>query len=103
MRDDSYSLSKQERETLDEKMRELLAFCQIHRIPMFVSCAVANDDEHTEYLNIVYSAQAHMLRLKDDRIRQHMLIANGSHEAVLKRENVTFDPFGVISRQQPHE
>lgn len=99
MRDDSYSLSKQDREELDEKMRELLAFCQIHRIPMFTSCAVANDDEHTEYLNIVYSSQAHMVRLKDDRIRHYMLIANGSHEAVLKRENVTFDPFGVMAHE----
>lgn len=91
-----YNLTEEQRAELDGKLRELLALCQIYHIPMFASCAVASNNEETEYLNIIYSAQSHSMLLHDDRIRQYMLIANGSHEAVLKRENLMFDPFGVL-------
>lgn len=92
-----YNLDQQQRKNLDAKLRELLSVCQIYRVPMFASCAVANNESATEYMNIIYSAQSHAMTLHDDRIRDYMLIANGSHDVVLKRENVTFDPFGVLN------
>lgn len=92
----AYKLSSQQRNELEEKMRELLEFCQIYHVPFFVSCAVKNDDSETEYSNMVYSAQAHNMKLQNDRIRKYMLIANGEFDVVPKREIVAFDPFGVI-------
>ena len=84
----AYKLSSQQRNELEEKMRELLELCQI--------CAVKNDDSETEYSNMVYSAQSHNMKLRNDRIRKYMLIANGEFDVVPKREIVAFDPFGVI-------
>ena len=94
-----YRISDDQKKEIDKKLKELLGLCQIARIPMFASCAIASDHESTEYLNIVYSAQSHAMRLHDDRIRKHMLIASGSFDAVPKRETVTFDPFGVLNNE----
>lgn len=92
----TYKLTEQQRNELEEKMRELLEICQICHVPFFLSCAIKNDDSGTEYSNMIYSAQSHNIKLKDDRIRKYMLIANGEFDVVPKREIIPFDPFGVI-------
>lgn len=89
-----YSLPEQQKEDLDGIIRELLEFCQINHIPFFVSCAVENNAEGTEYMNAVYSAQSHALSLTDDRIRKHMLLANKEFDVVPKRE-ILGSPFGI--------
>lgn len=93
-KDTVYSLGAQQREDLDRILRGLLEFCQIHRIPFFTACAVANGPEGTEYLNTVYSAQSHAMTLTDDRIRKHMLLADSEFDVVPKREVPGF-PFGI--------
>lgn len=80
---------------LDKKMRELLELCQINHVPFFAACAIANSEEETKYLNIVYSAQSHSMKLTDDRIRKHMLVANGEFDVVPKREVSDFTPYGI--------
>lgn len=92
----TYKLPDQQRNELDKKMRELLEICQIYHVPFFASCVIENNDSGTEYSNMIYSAQSHNIKLKDDRIRKYMLIANGEFDVVPKREIVSFDPFGVV-------
>lgn len=102
-KDSFYDLNGQQRQKIDSKLRELLEICQIERVPMFATCAVKNDAGSTEYANVVYSAQSHDMRLTNDRIRKHMLIASGSFEAVPAREAVVFDPFGVLKEEKDGE
>lgn len=96
-----YHLSEEDKKELDQKLKAVLEFCQIHHIPFFAGCAVENDADKTEYLNIVYSAQSHAMELTDDQIRKHMLIANGKFDVVPKREVVTFSPFGIAEGKKP--
>ena len=49
-----FSLNENERELLDEKMKELLRVCQIFKIPMFACAAIENNKEGTVYNNITY-------------------------------------------------
>lgn len=99
MKDTVYKISEQQRKDLEKKLKDLLEFCQIYHIPFFASCAVQNDENGTEYTNMVYSAQSHAMRLHDDRIRKYMLISSGNFEVVPAREVVQFDPFGVMKNE----
>lgn len=87
-----FNLTDEQRATIDNVMRELLSLCQIYQVPMFATVAVANSKEGTEYCNNVYGAGANEITLKEDRIREHILIASG-FSAVPKREvhNVRFE------------
>lgn len=92
-----YELPQQQAKELDQKMKEILELCQVNHIPCFISCATANREDGTEYRNIIYTAQSHDMKLTDDRIRKHMLVATGEFDVVPKRETVTFSPFGGIA------
>ena len=92
----NYKITQEEEEELDLKLRGLLEYCQILGIPFFASCAIENDESGTKYLNTVYSPQAHAIKLRDDKIRKHMLIANGNFDIVPKREIMDFTPLGVV-------
>ena len=83
-----FALTAEEREQLDRIYRTLLEFCQIHSLPMIASVAVKNDEEGTEYMSNIYTAQSHRRVLKKDIIRKHLLISNG-FDAVPPRENFT--------------
>ncbi len=87
-----YEISTEQKAQIEGKIKELLAACQVAGVPMFVSCAIANSETETTYLREVYSPQANEISLSDDHIRKHMLIASGSHDAVLKRQRILFDP-----------
>ena len=95
-----YELPEEQISELDKKMRELLELCQINHVPFFATCAIANSGEETKYLNIVYSAQAHSMKLTDDRIRKHMLVANGEFDVVPKREVSDFTPYGIAEGEK---
>lgn len=83
-----YRITEEERAELTEIYRALLEFCQIHRLPMFASIAVANDENGTEYMSNIYTAQSHGRVLYDDVIRKHLLITNG-FEPVPPRERLS--------------
>lgn len=85
-----YKLSDDKSEELNTLMLGLLQFCQINKLPMFMSVAVANNTEETAYKNYIYSSTANYINLKDDKIRKHQLIANG-FEAIPPREIIEFD------------
>jgi hypothetical protein len=85
-----YSVSEKGYEEVDDAMKKLLEICQIYRLPMFASVAVANSESKTEYDRIIYTAQSHQMRLTNDEIRKHMLIAAG-FAAVPPREAHVFD------------
>lgn len=85
-----YSVSEEGYEEVDGAMKKLLEICQIYRLPMFISVAVANSESGTEYDRIIYTAQSHQMRLTNDEIRKHMLISAG-FEAVPPRDAHVFD------------
>ena len=77
-----YELNDEERMEIEAKLNALLQVCQIYKTPMFASVAIRNTDQETEYSNIVYSAQSHNLRLKNDCIRKYVLIADGFYKGI---------------------
>lgn len=82
-----YQLSLEEYEDIENAMCELLEFSQACHIPMFITAAVGNGPNGTEYIRYIYTAQAHNLVLADDRIRRHALIVRG-FDAILPRDNL---------------
>lgn len=85
-----YQINEDVEKKLNAALDEVLSICQVNNFPVFISAAVANDKDRTEYKNLIYSSTAHFINLKDDKIRKYMLIANG-FEAVPPREVVSFD------------
>lgn len=85
-----YDLDEATREKLDSAMLQILQICQINRLPMFISVAVKNNEEETEYKSYVYSSTSNYVNLTNDQIRKHMLIAN-NYEAVPPREIISID------------
>lgn len=80
-----FETSQENREMIDEAMKNLIMVCQICHVPVFAAAAVANSESETEYVNAIYSATAHQIHLSDDRIRKYELIADG-FEVVPPRE-----------------
>lgn len=83
-------LTDEQKHEVDMALRRVLEICQIHKLPMFASVAIENNENDTKYDNIIYTGQAHNFLLKDDKIRKYMLIANG-FDAVPPRENIEVD------------
>ena len=77
-------------------MDELLQYCRMHRIPMYCTFAVSNSEDETVYERATYSATGNGIRLKDDQIRKHMLVANG-FEPYPKRDVLTVNIGEVLS------
>lgn len=92
MKNNDFEMTNEQKIELEKKFRELLEICQINRTPFFATCAISNDDQQTKYMSVVYSAQSHSILLTDDRIRKHMLIANGGFDVVPKREVIDLSP-----------
>lgn len=65
------------RKDAEEYLMGMLEICQIFHAPMFAVVVIPDNDGNIDYDNMVYSAQSHTAKLKDDRVRKHMLIANG--------------------------
>lgn len=95
MKYSKFKLDKKGIKDLSEAMDNLLEVCQIYQLPMFCTVAVANDDNDTEYRNITYNSKSHVINLKNDNIRKHILISNG-FDAVPVRESLTLDMEEVI-------
>lgn len=82
-------MKQEEKKEIMDKINELLELCQYRNVPMFVSVAMS-DGVNTEYYNRMHSAKAHNIRLSNDQIAKHILIANG-FAAVPPRESVEID------------
>lgn len=91
-----YCLSEEQCQIVEKKLLSLLETCQTLQIPMFATVAISNDEEETKYNRIVYSAQAHQMRLKNDQIRKHILISNG-FDAVPARDAVEINMTQLLS------
>ena len=91
------ALKPKEEQELEEKLKDLLEFAQIHHLPCFFTIVTGNTDKGTTYRNLVYSAQTSRIHLTDDRIRKHLLIASG-FEAVPPRESIDLDLGDLLSR-----
>ena len=86
-----YKLSQEQKDSINDSIRNLLHLCQIYNVPMFTTVAVSNDVNNTEYINCVYGAGANGILLTNDRIRKHILVESG-FEVTPKREvhNINF-------------
>lgn len=93
-----FTLTEEQKEAVDVKLRELLEVCQIYSIPMFAAVATGNSEDGTEYNNIIYGAKVRGIRLKNDQIEKHILIADG-FDAVPPRENITMDVNRLLSEE----
>ena len=83
-------IEKHIKKELENKVKNLLDFCYIHRIPIFISAAVEDDGTETKYYNQMFGARSHDIKLVDDKIEKMMLIAAG-FEPVPKREVINLD------------
>lgn len=93
-----YQLTDEQCQMIEKKLLSLLETCQTLQVPMFATVAIANTEDETKYNRIVYSAQAHQMRLKNDQIRKHILISNGC-DAVLPRDNVEINMAQLLSTE----
>lgn len=88
-------LTEEGRIKVQDKMKELMEVCQIYRLPMYACVAVDNSGDTTEYESNVYNPASHNIQLKDDRIRKHLLIADG-FDVVPKRNIVSVDMSSIL-------
>lgn len=83
-------LSDKDKKELESRIADLMEFAQIHHVPMFLSIVTENNDEKTEYRNVLYSAQTNHIALNRDIIRKLELIAAG-FEPVPPRDAIQVD------------
>ena len=92
-------MTMEEKNEIIKKIDELLELCQYRNAPMFVTVAMDDDGNATTYHNRMYSAKAHNIKLSDDHIAKHMLIANG-FAAVPPRENLEVEIGSILSASE---
>ena len=59
-------------------IKQILLICDREKIPVFMSFAVKNDDEGTEYEAELLSAPSQGHRLTDDLLTQYAMVQNGA-------------------------
>src|SRR5699024_9699892 len=57
------ALKPKEEQELEDKLKDLLEFAQIHHLPCFFSVVTGNTEKGTKYRNLVYSAQTNRIQL----------------------------------------
>ena len=91
-------VTKKVKDALTNKIEELLEICQLNGVPMFVTVALSDDGEKTEYYNQMFSAAAHDIHLTDDQIAGHILISNG-FKAVPKRDYIELNMGEILNTE----
>lgn len=81
-----FKIGKKEWEKVESALEELQETCQMLGVPMFATVATENTENQTVYNTIVNGAGSHNMKLTDDRICRHILIANG-FEIIKDSEN----------------
>lgn len=74
-KDDYYDKTKVYHSKLEKKIQELKLLCNMERMPMFITVAVANSPKKTTYMNDMVLASAGT-KLTDDRISELLLYLN---------------------------
>ena len=83
MADSIYDMTAVYENEIRKKAEEIMLLCQAHKIPAYMSFAVANSDTETVYKNAVLSPlMAGRRELKDNRISEYMKIAGPGYRAV---------------------
>ena len=95
MKDNYYTLDHAQKEQIESRLRDLLEVCQLYGVPVYATAAIENNEEDTVYNRIIYSAQAHQMKLTNDQIRKHMLVANG-FEVVAPRDKLSIDMSTIL-------
>lgn len=62
---------------IQKKAEELNDLCKNIGVVSFMSFAVKDSGEGTEYKNYIYGSTSNGIRLNDDQIRHHVNVANG--------------------------
>lgn len=83
------------KEQVDDALRNLLEICQINNLPMYACVAIDNSGDTTEYDSVVHNTTSHDVVLKNDRIKKHMLIADG-FDAVPPRNVMTLNMGNIL-------
>lgn len=66
-----------EGESAAELIKRAFDRCVVENIPIFISAAVANDENETKY-EYMYNGTGHTgINLKDDKFIEYLLVANG--------------------------
>lgn len=86
---------------VDVQLAALKETAQICGVPMFATVCVFNSDKETKYLRMVHAAQSHAIKLFDDEIRKHMLIANGFY-AIPKQDVPEARVNQIMHETQPY-
>ncbi len=63
--------------TINDKIQELIQLCNAEQVPIFVSVAVANDENHTEYRNDMFASATNDIFLKEDKFPDFVNVING--------------------------
>lgn len=63
--------------TINNRIQELIQLCNAEQIPIFISAAVANNAEGTEYRNEMFSSESNDIFLKDDKFPDFVNIMSG--------------------------
>ena len=71
-------------------MKQLYAFCHLHKIPMYATFAVADDGKDTEYQQWAVTSFDAGKTLQTDRVKDMIKISN-DFELVPKRTILEFD------------
>lgn len=61
---------------INNKIQELIQLCNAEQMPIFVSVAVANNSEGTEYRNDMFSSATNDIFLKDDKFPDFVNVMN---------------------------
>lgn len=77
MSENLYKCPANIREKLKHRLEDLLRICQLYDIPLFATVAVEDTETDTNYESVVYGPASHCIKLKDDRIRKHILVQDG--------------------------
>lgn len=73
----SYSEKEIYENKIHDCVRKILVVCAEHKIPVFMTFAVADDGEKTIYKNEMLSAKALDQDLSNDQIAKHALVTDG--------------------------
>lgn len=62
---------------IKEKVKNIMLACDKYKIPMFITFAVANSHETTDYISEILSPTVQGRDLKKDLIAKHALVMSG--------------------------
>ena len=90
-----FDKTKEYENQIEPLIRQLSAICLLQSLPMFVSVAIRDDGETTEYRNQMNGSASQGIRLADDQIVKHVNVANG-FDTMPPRTASSFDAFDEL-------